>query len=147
MKNGGGVLQSSIDIIKWLSPPSFYQTGENHSPVWSLQHLPPCPQLQLCAASRLFSLKASGGARSFFRHSAKIFKECGLGGGLCHPEFILAPSLKLRFLDQGTKTKAERQFLENWRTASLAGASASGVVMSVTFIRGGAWMRGKRFDC
>lgn len=56
---------------------------------------------------------------------------------MCHPEFILAPSLKLRFLDQGTKTKAERQFLENWRTASLAGASASGVVMSVTFIRGG----------
>lgn len=43
-ENGGGVLQSSIDIIKWLSPPSFYQTGENHSPVWSLQHLPlPAP--------------------------------------------------------------------------------------------------------
>ena len=77
------------------------------------------------------------GARSFFRHLAKIFKECGLGGGVSHPEFILAPSLKLRFLYQGTKTKAKWQFLENWRTASFAGALASGVVMSVTFTRGG----------
>ena len=66
-----------------------------------------------------------------------------MGGGVSHPEFILAPSLKLRFLYQGTKTKAKRQFLENWRTASFAGASASGVVMSVTFTRGGGVAGGK----